>query len=303
MIGTARFAVIKTILLSTSAADMTRVVVMYKRHPIWIIGVVFILYIVGTFDRFHLRSGRLLAPIFSSMNQRNSTRSVKQPSSKHLVVSHFNENLDWIDLLAGLNITDTVYTTSRNRVTRPHVVTNRINKGREAVVYLQYIIENYSNLPLSIAFVHGHRTSWHQENPSDIVLALRAFRWHKTSYMPLTSTRTGSTFTPQANNSQSLVNNEFWRAVLQKELGSPPLSGIHLHCCASFVTRREAILTHPRDFYSSIRNYILGSRHSDYLTGRTLEYSWHMIFGQPANIHFTPCDIFHCNSNGTVSVP
>ena len=49
-----------------------------------------------------------------------------------------------------------------------------INKGREPVVYLCYIVDHYSNLPSLIAFVHGHRLSWHQKDPSDIVVALRA---------------------------------------------------------------------------------------------------------------------------------
>jgi hypothetical protein len=276
---------------------------MHLRYSIWAMGVLLTFCILGTFHRYYPQSGRFRAPIFSFANSQKNTRTVPQPLTKHLVVSHFNENLDWISLLAGLNITDTVYTTSPHPVARPHVVTNRINKGREAVAYLQYIVEHYSDLPSSIAFVHGHRTSWHQNNPSDIVLALKAFKWHKNKYMPLTSTPTESTFTPQVKDPQSVVNDEIWRAVLEKELGSPPKSGIRSHCCASFVVKREAILAHPRDFYASVRSHILASRHSDYFTGRTLEYTWHMIFGQPAHFHLSSCDIFHCNANGMISVP
>ncbi|KAG9635931.1 hypothetical protein KCU64_g14818, partial [Aureobasidium melanogenum] len=35
------------------------------------------------------------------------------------------------------------------------------NKGREANVYLTYIVENYEKLPSTIAFVHAHEGAWH----------------------------------------------------------------------------------------------------------------------------------------------
>jgi len=38
------------------------------------------------------------------------------------------------------------------------------------------------------------------------------------------------------------------------------------------------------------------------LTGRTLEYTWHMIFGEPARVNYKKCDIFVCDANGTISV-
>lgn len=177
-----------------------------------------------------------------------------------------------------------------------------INKGREAVAYLRYIVDHYTNLPLLIAFVHAHRTSWHQKDPSDIVTALRALKWNKYPYMPLTSVMTDSTFDNETKDNQKRINYELWRDVLQSELGPPPKHGIRTHCCATFVVKREAILAHSKVFYSKIIDYILASSYSDYFTGRTLEYTWHMIFGQPARINYKTCDIFVCDSNGHISV-
>ena len=34
------------------------------------------------------------------------------------------------------------------------------NKGNEATPYLQYIIDNYDNLPETILFSHGHKCGW-----------------------------------------------------------------------------------------------------------------------------------------------
>jgi hypothetical protein len=120
--------------------------------------------------------------------------------------------------------------------------------------------------------------------------------------MPLTSVKAKAFFKLNTPDPQTVVNYELWRDVLQKELGSPPVNGIRTHCCASFVVKREAILTHPKVFYSKIIDYILASRHSDQLTGRTLEYTWHMIFGQPAHINYKKCDIFVCDATGSISI-
>jgi len=216
-----------------------------------------------------------------------------------IVVSHYNEDLNWLDLFIGEKIPHIVYTRSTDSLARHNI---QINKGREAVAYLRYIVDYYSNLPSVIAFVHGHRTSWHQKDPSDIVVALRALQWNKYNYMPLTSSMTHCSFKLNTRDPQEKVNYELWRDVLQKELGAPPENGIEAPCCASFVVKRDAILAHPKTFYSNIIDYILASQYSDQLTGRTLEYTWHMIFGQPARVNYRKCDIFVCDASGAISV-
>ncbi|CAF1102120.1 unnamed protein product [Rotaria sp. Silwood1] len=232
----------------------------------------------------------------NSSNQTNITSQL----SKTVVVSHFHENLDWLDLLVDDQISYVVYTRSAEPLTHYHRIA--INKGREAIVYLRYIVDHYSNLPSSIAFVQAHRTSWHQKDPSDIVIALRTLQWNKYTYMPLTSTRTYNLYKQNSFDLQERVNYELWQAVLQKELGPSPINGTYTYCCATFAVKREAILAHPTIFYSNIIDYILTSQHSDQLTGRTLEYTWHMIFGEPTHINYRTCDISVCDSRGIISV-
>ncbi|CAF1403393.1 unnamed protein product [Adineta steineri] len=181
-----------------------------------------------------------------------------------IVVSHYNEDLTWLDLFIGNKIPHIVYTRSSDPLISHGL---SVNKGREVVVYLRYIVDFYSNLPSSIAFIHGHRTSVLQKDPDDIVVALRALKWNKYSYMPLTSAMTQSRFQHRALEIQAAVNYKLWRDVLQKELGPPPLTGVQTHCCASFAVTKEAILKHPKVFYSNIMNYIYASEYSDQLTG------------------------------------
>lgn len=230
---------------------------------------------------------------------KHSWYNKSEKSSKMLVVSHFDEDLTWIELFIGNKIEHIIYTRSKDSLIQNSM---RINKGREAVVYLRYIVEHYDNLPSSIAFIHAHRTSWHLKDPMDIVVALRAAKWNKYDYIPLSSEKTFTEFSLDKTEQQARINLELWNAVLRSELGNPPTGKIRMHCCAEFIVRREAILKHPKEFYSKIMSYIIASQHSDYHTGRTLEYTWHLIFGQPENSFFVKCDIFFCNSMGQVSV-
>lgn len=47
-------------------------------------------------------------------------------------------------------------------------------KGREARHYLQFIVDNYANLPATMVFLHAHETSWHMP---DTAALLRRLRW------------------------------------------------------------------------------------------------------------------------------
>lgn len=48
-------------------------------------------------------------------------------------------------------------------------LTTPMNKGHEGMAYLSYIIDNYENLPSTLAFLHSHRNGffagWHTDTP------------------------------------------------------------------------------------------------------------------------------------------
>ncbi|KAF7679557.1 hypothetical protein GT037_003305 [Alternaria burnsii] len=51
------------------------------------------------------------------------------------------------------------------------------NKGRESMVYLSFIIDNYRKLPANILFLHAQRYQWHNDDPDyDGLSILRQFR-------------------------------------------------------------------------------------------------------------------------------
>lgn len=67
-----------------------------------------------------------------------------------LVAARSKEDTSWLDLHVG-NIHSVVYQASAASTRRPAMV----NKGNEAMPYLQYIIENYGILPNVSVFSHG----------------------------------------------------------------------------------------------------------------------------------------------------
>ncbi|KAI4936661.1 hypothetical protein J4E86_011278 [Alternaria arbusti] len=53
-----------------------------------------------------------------------------------------------------------------------------LNKGRESMVYLSFIIDNYHKLPGNILFLHAERYQWHNDDPDyDGLSILRKFRF------------------------------------------------------------------------------------------------------------------------------
>jgi hypothetical protein len=37
-----------------------------------------------------------------------------------------------------------------------------VNRGRDSSSHLQFLVENYDDLPPRMIFVHGHNSSWHR---------------------------------------------------------------------------------------------------------------------------------------------
>ncbi|KKZ67138.1 hypothetical protein EMCG_07160 [[Emmonsia] crescens] len=67
---------------------------------------------------------------------------------------------------------------SQETLNDPTALITSINKGHESMAYLSYIIDNYHNLPATIAFLHAHRSgflqAWHVDAPlHDNVIAMR----------------------------------------------------------------------------------------------------------------------------------
>ena len=54
------------------------------------------------------------------------------------------------------------------------------------------------------------------------------------------------------------------------------------HCSSQFAVSRERIRARRREHYLSIRQWLIETDLDDQISGRILEYMWHIIFGMPA---------------------
>lgn len=53
-------------------------------------------------------------------------------------------------------------------------------------------------------------------------------------------------------------------------------------CCAQFAASRTKIRERPLADYQGFREWLLNTDLRDHISGRILEYSWHMVFGEDA---------------------
>jgi hypothetical protein len=68
-----------------------------------------------------------------------------------IVISRYNENLDW---LKELKFPYIIYNKGENNINYPSIPTP--NVGRESETFLRYIVENYPNFPDEIVFLQGN---------------------------------------------------------------------------------------------------------------------------------------------------
>lgn len=188
-------------------------------------------------------------------------------------------------------------------------LTTPVNKGHESMAYLTYIIDHYYALPATIAFLHSHRSgflqAWHVDAPlHDNVAAMRSLQTsfvQSSGYVNLRCNwnpgcKAGhrrnkhiteqvwtevfdGTSTPPLNTSQSVSSLQpEYDDQGHKYLRMPEFVGAA--CCAQFAVSREQVLSRPRDDYVKIRQWVIDTDRTDAVSGRVMEFLWHVIFGK-----------------------
>lgn len=170
------------------------------------------------------------------------------------------------------------------------------------MAYFTYIIENYSNLPSTIAFLHAHRSgflmAWHVDAPlHDNVLAMRNLQTDFVQHNGYANLRCN--WNPGCKGKHRFnahVTEQIWMDVFDGT-STPPLNmsdstqvempgvryakpaEIGAACCAQFAVSRERVLARPLEDYVKFRQWILDTELSDAHSGRVMEFMWHIIFG------------------------
>ncbi|KAL4977676.1 hypothetical protein BDW66DRAFT_158761 [Aspergillus desertorum] len=178
------------------------------------------------------------------------------------------------------------------------------NKGREALAYLQYIVEHYDDLPSTMVFIHSHRDgwpgAWHTDTMDysnvESVRSLQIDFVQRNGYANLRCQETPGCpdeirpfrDPPRPGKIAEKYYADAWKALFGNtdvpEIVAAP-------CCSQFAVSRDQVLKRPLSDYQRYYNWVLTNDLPDDITSRIMEYTWHIIFGQDAV--YCP-DVFQC---------
>ncbi|KNG45707.1 f-box domain containing protein [Stemphylium lycopersici] len=208
--------------------------------------------------------------------------SVKPRRTAVVVASQSSENATW------LNEYFPQWEKNIYRVDDQHApLTVPLNKGRESMVYLTYIIDNYASLPDNVLFIHPNRYQWHNDDPDyDGLPMLRHFQLpylEKEGYVNIRCAwmlGCPSEIKPLAEEGEHReavhAGGEYKKAFEHLFPGQQVPDAVGVSCCAQFAATKEKIRERKREDYEKYRKWIMETDLDDAISGRVFEYSWHI---------------------------
>lgn len=167
------------------------------------------------------------------------------------------------------------------------------NKGMEANAYLAYIVQNYDNLPSTIAFIHPHKDgyplAWHTDNNEHSnVVSLRSLNIkfiQNNGYANLRCVHEPGCphevipfrDPPEDHRTIEAAMPDAWRDLFNNTdvphvLATP--------CCAQFAVSSKQVQKRPLEEYQKYYTWLMETTLKDETSGRVFEYLWHILFGQ-----------------------
>ncbi|THW03523.1 hypothetical protein D6D26_03421 [Aureobasidium pullulans] len=245
-----------------------------------------------TYYLYHIRLSHPLLeePINHEDDQAsNAQKSISEPSIGTVVASQTRDNTTWLpSLFPDWHHNIFLADQPDAALSVPQ------NKGREGMTYLTYIIDNYSSLPDIVIFLHAERYQWHNDDPLyDGVRTLSRLRLPyilEQGYINLRCVWTlgcPHEIHPLDHPADEITSethaDQVYAAAFKKLFPDAPIpESIGVSCCAQFAVSKANILQRPREEYERYRRWLLETDLEDGLSGRVLEYSWHIIFGKEA---------------------
>lgn len=188
----------------------------------------------------------------------------------NVIIAHYNEDLSWTK-----NLKYPYNVISRHGIVRDVVP----NRGNEAGSYLEYIINNYDNLSDVSVFVHGHRTDWHNDCFVDEYINNCNFEYDYYNINTIHSTRSWMELAEMWWCLGASILLLSTKDVIEEGIKSKiDVDQIKFRASAMFYVKRENIHRHSLDVYKKWYDFIMTTPMTIVDTGRTFEYTWHLIF-------------------------
>ena len=231
----------------------------------------------------------------------NYTRCLVVPKIEGEDVSWINEKLG--DMIQSGLLTTAIYGMDGSEAPLHPIK----NKGNEVMAYLSYIIDSYDKLPDISIFMHSHRFADHNNLilDKDASLMLRHLspeRVTREGYMNLRChwepgcpdwMHPGVIDKTEDRPEQHLLA-ESWAELFPNDQIPTVLAQ---PCCGQFAVSRARIEVIPKETFVRLRDWVLRTELSNYISGRIFEYLWQYIFsGNP--VHCPSMSACYCDGFG-----
>ena len=181
----------------------------------------------------------------------------------------------------------------------------------------RHIINEYDNLAERTIFIHAERYQWHNDDPRyDGKNNLRNLRldfldeqgylnlrchWFQgcpsSMNLGISNLTTPPSLNPFHENPDAELE-ELYAATWQYIFPDTRIPDyVGASCCSQFAVTRETIRANRKEQYIKIRKWLLDTHMEDYMSGRVLEYTWHILFGRSA-VHCPSAEDCYCNTYG-----
>jgi hypothetical protein len=216
-----------------------------------------------------------------------------------IIVSHYNEDINWLD---NINIDSNIKVYSKTLMSQHHnnyeIINQPLNIGNEASSYLNYIVDNYYNLPEYMYFCHGHNFSEHQNYTNDFIInnvdyTLVDYLNVSNYYNIIDSEKTLTLlkYEKKTDNKPYLIINYFFENFLSKFLNIK--SEFNSFSCAQFFVKRELVLSNSFEFYNDCLDWFYSKKSivldnhflvdNNVYSSRVFEWLWYYIFTKQTN--------------------
>jgi len=167
------------------------------------------------------------------------------------------------------------------------------NKGREAMVYLKYILEHYDKLSDVTIFFHSSRVAWHNnvlmaQDGAIMINNLRREHVIDQGYFNMrcelypgcpkwikwNPTKEENAWFPERT--ADLFSEKLWDRLFPNRTHNP--GTLSQPCCSQFALSRDRIRSVPLSQYEALRDWLWETDIGSGYSGRIMEYIWQYLW-------------------------
>ncbi len=198
-------------------------------------------------------------------------------STINVVVSRYQRNTDFVNKLHEVAPVKVLIYDKGEGNSEYYVP---VNRGREASVYLKYIIDHYTTLPEYTFFIHDEERSWHHDGT--IAERFKEALDSKRRFYNINNQHFNGLHNIDSEKRNDLINNWYPRYVEKyipySSLPDPDfLAGDKYKFAAQFLVHKDLILSLPLEFYEGLYSFCMETT-DEKMSGYYLEWTWHVFW-------------------------